>query len=161
LIVFHHTLRGEARDRLAQEFARRGIAASRFELRHETPADGHLGVYREIDISLDAFPWSGHATTCESLWMGVPMLTLYGDRHASRLSASVLASAGLADWVAATSEEFIAKASQASSQVDQLGNLRSQLRRIVAQSALCDGASFTRQLEQTYRALWQSWCKSR
>jgi predicted O-linked N-acetylglucosamine transferase (SPINDLY family) len=161
LLVFHHTLRGEARDRLTQEFARRGIASNRLDLRHEKPADGHLGVYREVDVSLDVFPWSGHATTCESLWMGVPMLTLYGDRHASRLSASVLTATGFSDWIARTPGEYVAKASHFSLEIERLAEVRRCLRQRVAESALCDGPTFTRQLEQTYRSLWKTWCKSK
>jgi protein O-GlcNAc transferase len=161
LLVFHHTLRGDARDRLEREFAGRGIAPHRVELRHEKPVDGHLGVYREIDISLDTFPWSGHATTCESLWMGVPMLTLRGDRHAARLSASVLGAARLSEWIAATPAEYVELAVQMSGQIDQLAELRRGLRDRVARSPLCDGIAFTRQLEETYRSLWRNWCNQR
>jgi predicted O-linked N-acetylglucosamine transferase (SPINDLY family) len=161
LLVYHHTLRGVACDRLNHELVRRGISPDRFELRHEKPIDGYLGVYREIDIALDTFPWSGHATTCESLWMGVPMLSLRGDRHAARLSASVLTAAGFAEWIAATPAEFVEKAVQISGQIEHLAELRSRLRASVAQSPLCDGPTFTRQLEETYRSLWHNWCSQR
>jgi protein O-GlcNAc transferase len=158
LLVFRNTLRGETAERLRREFQSRGIDDGRVELRHEAGEGGYLGVYRDLDVLLDAFPWSGHATTCEALWMGVPVLTLRGSRHAGRMSASILTCLGLTDLIAETPEDYSQKALGLASSEDRLAELRASLREHVQHSALCDGASFTRGLEAVYRCLWQRWC---
>ena len=103
LLMFRHTLIGPTRDRLLRELIERGIAGERLDLRggpiKETE---HFQLYGEIDVLLDAFPWSGHATACEALWMGVPTLTLHGSRHAGRMAASILTSVGPTEWIAET-----------------------------------------------------------
>jgi predicted O-linked N-acetylglucosamine transferase (SPINDLY family) len=154
LLVFRHTLKGEAQEYFRQQFARRGISAAQLQLRHiaEAPA-GFLGVYRDIDISLDPFPWNGHTTACESLWMGVPVLTLYGNRHAGRMAASVLHQLNLGGWVARTPAEYIERAVQVARHWNRLSTLRAGLRDWMRQSPLCDGKTFTRGLEQVYRDL--------
>ncbi len=159
LLLFRHTLRGTVVDELRQRFAQRGIAAGRLELRHAA-ADGasYLDVYGEVDVQLDTLPWTGHVTTCESLWMGVPVLTLAGARHAGRLSATLLTALGLTDWIAATPEQYVDLAVRQTADLDRLAALRAGLRERMRTSPLCDGASFTRGLEDVYRALWRRWC---
>jgi predicted O-linked N-acetylglucosamine transferase (SPINDLY family) len=162
LLVFRHSLRGRAREHLLRQFELRGIGADRLDLRH-TPADsdGYLGVYRSVDLSLDTLPWSGHTTACESLWMGVPMLTLCGDRHAGRMAASVLHCVGLDEFVAGTPDEFVAQAVGMAGNLEQLAQLRMRLRRRVQDSPLCNSSAFTRGLEAVYRDLWHRWCRSK
>jgi predicted O-linked N-acetylglucosamine transferase (SPINDLY family) len=116
-------------------------------------------LYGEIDVLLDTFPWSGHATACEALWMGVPVLTLVGDRHAGRMVASVLTRLGLTDCIARTPDEFVGKAVELAADPNRLASLRSRLRETMRGSPLCDGAAFTRHLEAAYRALWQRWVR--
>jgi protein O-GlcNAc transferase len=156
LLVFRDTLKASTAEFFRQELLQRGILADRFELRHEVPKPGgHLSVYADIDISLDVFPWSGHATVCESLWMGVPMVTLRGTRHAGRMVASVLSQAGLSDWIAETPEKYVEVAVRAARDLTSLAELRTNLRRRLQESPLCDGAAFTRSLEEAYRAMWK------
>jgi protein O-GlcNAc transferase len=161
LLIYRTTLSDRAKASLRSQFALRGIDERRIDL-HRSLDDGtggHLAVYRYVDVSLDTTPWSGHTTTCESLWMGVPMITLYGARHAARMGASVLTSLGLTDLIARTPDEFIDIGVRLAGNIDQLLRLRTELRERMGSSALCDGAAFTRALEQTYRTLWQRWCR--
>jgi predicted O-linked N-acetylglucosamine transferase (SPINDLY family) len=130
------------------------------ELRHTPRTSHYLGTYDDIDVTLDTFPCTGGVTTCESLWMGVPVLSLCGSRPAGRNSASILARVGLADWAVATAEEYVAMAKGLEQSLDHLAALRAGLRSRMAVS-LCDGVRFTRTLEEAYRKMWQHWCSRR
>jgi predicted O-linked N-acetylglucosamine transferase (SPINDLY family) len=157
LLVFRDTLHGSPREALRQRFADRGLAEDRVLLRHTVaPGTSFLDVYGEIDLALDAFPWVGHATACEGLWMGVPVLTLRGDRHAGRMVASVLTRIGLADLITDSPEAFVTQAVAWASDLDRLAGLRRELRDQV-RGTLCDGATFTRCLEEAYRWMWHRW----
>lgn len=159
LLMYRHKLTGTVRDYFMQQWTSRGIDPQRLDLRHESRAGpGHLSVYHEIDIALDTFPWSGHTTACEALWMGVPVVTLYGNRHASRLVSSVLTSAGLPQWIARSSEEYIRIAKNLAANLAQLSHQRSTLRNHMAQSRLCDAVAFSREFEQAFRRIWQDCC---
>jgi predicted O-linked N-acetylglucosamine transferase (SPINDLY family) len=130
-------------------------------LQNTLPRDrSYLTIYEDIDILLDVFPWNGHATTCESILMGVPVITLVGDRHAGRLSAGVLACIGMAEWLATDREGYVAQAVRWSSSLEELNGLRSLLRPRLLASPLCDAKSFTRSLEDAYRWMWRRWCQS-
>lgn len=156
LLVFRNTLQGRTADRLREKLLRRGVDERRIELRHQPDAEGgYLGVYREVDVLLDAFPWSGHATTCESLWMGVPVITLRGNRHAGRMSASILSCLGLHDWVASSTSDYVQAAVRAATRPETRASLRTGLRDRMRASALCDGEGFARRLEAAYRLVWR------
>jgi predicted O-linked N-acetylglucosamine transferase (SPINDLY family) len=157
LLLFRDGLRGPTAERVREEFTRRGIAAERVRLEHGVDHPSFLAIYRQIDVSLDTLPWSGHATACEALWMGVPTLTLLGDRHAGRMVASVLTQVGLREFVARSPEEFVARAVTLAGDPDRLAGLRAGLRDRVRSSPLGDAATFTRRLEETYRQLWRRW----
>jgi protein O-GlcNAc transferase len=157
LLLFRDTLTIAAQEEIRWQFAQRGIAAGRLDLRHGHSKAGYLGIYGLIDVSLDTFPCSGGVTTCEALWMGVPVLTLSGVRPASRNSAALLTRAGLADWVAQTPEQYVAVAVSAANNLDRLANLRTRLRDRVTET-LCDAPRFTRALEDAYRNMWRRWC---
>lgn len=159
LLVFRHTLTGSVKESLARRFVERGIDAARVTLESQLPEGRHyLDLYGRIDLLLDVFPWNGHVTTCESLWMGVPVVTLRGNRHAGRLSATVLSALGLTDLVADTPLDYVATAARWAADRDRLVSLRKELRPRMRSSALCDGRSFTRGLEAAYRQLWRRWC---
>jgi len=160
LLIIRDTLHGSMADFIRGEFARRGLSSDRVELRHELPGGQHLPVYDEIDVALDVFPWSGHTTSCESLWMGVPMLTLYGDRHAGRLVSSVMSAVGLPGWIARTPHQFVEIAASQTRDLAHLAKLRRGLREQMVESPLCDGAAFARDLESLYREIWCKWCRS-
>jgi predicted O-linked N-acetylglucosamine transferase (SPINDLY family) len=160
LLLFRDTLRGSIRESIRRQWCERGIDEGRLELRHQADKQGYLGVYREIDISLDVFPWSGGTTTCESLWMGVPIPTLQGTRHASRGTATVLTSLGLTDLIADTPEHYVALLAHLARDWDRLTRLRAGLRDLM-RATICDGQRLTQELEEAYRAMWRRWCVGR
>lgn len=108
----------------------------------------HLAFYHHIDLALDPFPYNGTTTTCESLWMGVPVLTVAGQTHASRVGLSLLTTLDLVDWVTASTDDYIKQAVIATSQLDKLAQLRQELRGRMVVSSLCDAKSQTKILEQ-------------
>lgn len=143
-----------ARDHVAGLFADHGIGAERLVLRgwiaHD---DGPLAAYHDIDIGLDPFPYNGTTTTCEALWMGVPVVTLRGHRHAARVGASLLGAIGRADWVAADAEDYKRIALALAADRDALADQRAGLRAVVSASPLRDEAGFARALEDAYRKM--------
>jgi predicted O-linked N-acetylglucosamine transferase (SPINDLY family) len=159
LLVFRHTLQGSALQYFRGQLTQRGIGPDRFELCNTLGASpNYLNVYPSVDIALDAFPWNGHTTACEALWMGVPVITLYGQRYAGRMAASALTALGLTELIARSAEDYVAIAADWAADVDRLVRLRAGLRERMRTSALCDAAAFTRRLEETYRSLWRRWC---
>jgi protein O-GlcNAc transferase len=157
LLMFHHTLKGGALDFIRREFMDRGVARERLDLRQGSLEPGYLSVYSEIDVSLDTFPCTGGVTTCESLWMGVPVLSLCGMRPAGRNSAALLARIGLGHWAVDSPEQFCAFALDLANDLPQLSQLRAVLRERMT-AKLCDGHRFTRALEDAYRTMWRRWC---
>ena len=165
-LFYRNLLKGSTRDRLQQAFEARGIVRERVSLLADIPPEyqalpfgkRYYGFFDRIDIVLDTLPWNGHTTTCETLWMGVPVVTLTGDHHAGRICASVLNTVGLSELIARDADEFVRIASALAHEPDQLGKMRSTLRERVQKSALCDGATFTCKLEFAYREAWQRWC---
>lgn len=161
LLIFRNTMDKSVRDRLAKEFSDRGVDPKRLSFTTGQYKEGfHLEMYQQIDISLDSLPWSGHATTCESLWMGVPMLTLRGQRHAGRMSSSILHALQLDEFIAENPEQYVKITSELARDTEKLKRLRHELRPRMQSSRLCDGKAFTRDLEATYRQLWRRWCQS-
>jgi len=124
-------------------------------------ASGHaamLAEYADIDVALDPLPFSGGATSCEALWMGVPVVTLPGSGAASRQTLGFLRALGRTEWAAKSPEDYVRIAAGLAADRAALGQLRTSLRAEMAASPLCDGAAFTRELEQAYRAIWRKWC---
>jgi predicted O-linked N-acetylglucosamine transferase (SPINDLY family) len=159
LLIARDTLTGQAKEALLQKFRDRGIDPERLDMRRVWGAPGnHLRHYADIDISLDTFPWSAQTTACESLWMGVPIVTMYGNRHSGRMAASILTAVDLAELAARTPAEFVAQAARLASEAETLGTLRATLRDHMRRSPLCDGPAFTRALEQAYRQMWKEFC---
>ena len=140
---------------------KRGVAAERVELMVWLPgAAEHLEMYHQVDIALDPFPYNGTTTTCEALWMGVPVLTLRGDRHAGRVGASLLSQISLPDLIANSVEEYVEIAVALASEPARLMDLRRSLRPRIAASPLCDGRAFARKIEAAFRTMWQHWCEA-
>ncbi|HYA27639.1 MAG TPA: tetratricopeptide repeat protein [Acidobacteriota bacterium] len=134
------------------EFRSHGIGADRIEcLGHMIDVDQHLDAYNRMDVALDTFPYNGTATTCEALWMGVPVITFTGERHASRVGTSLLTSIGLTDCIAGGRESYIDLAVQLARDVDKLEGIRAGLRERMRSSPLMDAAKFCRTLERKYR----------
>jgi len=117
-----------------------------------------LDCYNRLDIALDPFPYSGGLTTFEALWMGVPVITMGGARFCSRHSVSHLTTAGIPELIAADADRYLQLAIELAEDGERLLSLRSSLRDRVAASPLCDGKTFTRNLEREYRNAWRRWC---
>jgi predicted O-linked N-acetylglucosamine transferase (SPINDLY family) len=144
-----------ARAKLLERLNRAGIGPDRVTLAGPMPRDAYLAAHAEVDLILDTFPYTGATTTCEALWMGVPTLTLAGDTLVSRQGASLLASAGLNDWVTEDLAAYVARAVDFASGLDRLARLRSSLREMVAASPLFDARRFAGHLEDGLQAMWQ------
>ncbi len=119
-----------------------------------------LGEYGDVDIGLDPFPFCGGLTSCEALWMGIPIVTLPGTRPVSRQTLGFLNQVGLPELSAPSRERYVAIASELAGDLDRLAALRAGLRARMAASSLCDGPRFTRGLEAAYRTMWRTWCES-
>ncbi|MEM1114616.1 MAG: SEC-C metal-binding domain-containing protein [Pseudomonadota bacterium] len=132
---------------LAGQFESRGISRERIEFRGASPHIELLAQYGDMDIALDTFPYNGGLTTCEALWMGVPVLTRLGQRLIGRQSGAMLSSVGLDDFVASSTQAFVDKGRHWANERAQLGTLRGQLRARMAAASLTDGASYTRDFE--------------
>ncbi len=143
----------ETRARLRDRFAACGIEPGRLELvgLTETAAD-HLALYHRVDIAVDPFPYAGCTTTCEALWMGVPVVSLAGDRAVARFGLSILSRVGLEALVAGDTHGYVEIAAALAGDRARLAALRSELRGRVAET-LCDAGRFTRELEAAYRAM--------
>ncbi|MCC6212857.1 MAG: tetratricopeptide repeat protein [Burkholderiales bacterium] len=143
--------------RIRQRFARAGIDPQRLELVpwQKTPG-GHLAVHGSVDIALDSFPYNGTTTTCEALWMGVPVVTFTGDRHSARVGASLLHAVGLDDLVARDVDGYVATAVRLAADRARLSELRGSLRERVRRSPLRDEAALTAAIESAYLDIWQA-----
>ena len=144
------------RERVANAFAARAIAPERVSYFGRESAADYLGRYAAIDILLDTTPYSGGTTTCDALWMGVPVVTLAGDRPFSRTSASVLHAAGFPEWVAADRAAYVRIASALAADVPALVRCRSTLRARVSASRLCDERAMVEEFSAALRALWSA-----
>lgn len=159
MLIARHTLTGSAVQRLTEWFGEEGVSSDRLELRSDVSPMAHWSLYHDADISLDVQPWSGHLTTCDSLWMGVPVITMLGRTHAGRMAATVLKHLGRDEWVACDEDCYVAAARRLAGDLGALANLRSHLRDEFAASDVCAGKRFAQRLEQAYRTAWQSWCR--
>jgi predicted O-linked N-acetylglucosamine transferase (SPINDLY family) len=150
----------EARSYFIDRFATAGIDAARLDfLGNLTPREYREAIQR-IDVSLDSYPFNGATTTCESLWQGVPTLSLYGDRFLSRNGLSIMAAARLPDFAAATPEGLINTAVLLANNPGILQNIRLGMREHLANTPLLDQRQFVLNLESIYRSIWIEWCNS-
>ena len=147
------------RERLLRAFAERGVDPARIEFApYAATTVEHVAVYGQVDIGLDPFPYNGTTTTCEALWMGVPVVTLLGRAHAGRVGASLLTRIGCGDLVAATREEYVQTSTRLAGDRDRLVALRRDLRAKLSSSSLMDAGMMTRDIETAYREMWRRFC---
>ncbi len=147
------------RDRYLKMFHQLGIEETRLLLLPaEATIASHLDMYRHMDIALDPFPYNGTTTTFESLWMGVPVVTLVGDRHAARVGTSILSAVDLGDLIAKDPKKYVEIAIRIADDESWRRELRMTLRKKMAQSCLCNAELFAHDVESAYREMWRRWC---
>lgn len=151
----------ESASRFRKYFEDAGIAASRVELHGIVSRETLAELFARVDIALDPFPYAGTTTTCEVLWMGIPVVTLSGKTTASRNGASLVTAVGLEALVAQSADQYLDVAEALARDVDRLAALREKLRGRMRSSRLADGARFTRDLENAFRDMWRTWCRGR
>ncbi len=154
---------GFADDELARRFLANfealAIAPARITIMSTTKGhDEHLRLYGEVDIALDPFPYNGTTTTCDALWMGVPVVALRGDRHVARVSADLLSRVGLPELIAGGRQAYIQNAVALAGDLGHLAALRAGLRERMKNSVLCDEAGFAHHFEAALREMWRRWC---
>jgi len=141
-----------------EKFRKMSFPLDRVEFRPYSP--DYLEQYKDIDIALDTFPYTGGTTTCEALYMGVPVITFRGKTHGARLGASILNSADVKELIAASPMDYVKKAIQLSRRKELIAAYHVGLREHVKFSALMDGQKYLRELEKIYRDVWKDFCRS-
>jgi predicted O-linked N-acetylglucosamine transferase (SPINDLY family) len=151
---------GESQRRIIDSFAARGISEDRLRLVAPQPRHVYMRLYSEMDLALDPFPYNGITTTCDALWMGVPVLTLPGSLPASRAGLSLLTTAGFDELIAESEEQFIETARAVARELPTRYP-REHVRQKMSSSPLMDAPRFARNVEGAFRQMWQSWCRGR
>ena len=148
---------GEARRRVTERFAAEGIGEDRLLLHGRLPDEGYREVLDGLDLALDPFPYNGTTTSCETLWRGIPLVSLVGDRSVSRSGYALLKAVGLEELAAADVDGYVALATNLARDQVRLTTLRAELPERFARSVLRDEAGFARDLEAAYREMWRQW----
>ncbi len=149
----------EVRARYQARLARLGVAEARIEFLERTPdTKSHLARYDSIDVALDTFPYNGTTTTCEALWMGVPVVSLVGDRHLARVGASLLSVVGHPEWMAKDDDDYVSIAAALAADRTALPAQSALLRDELQRSPLLDHAGQASRFGTALRACWAKWC---
>jgi predicted O-linked N-acetylglucosamine transferase (SPINDLY family) len=152
------TPEGSHRERVLDTFHRRGISPNRIQFEAWRTRLEYLELYHELDIILDSYPYNGHTTNLDALWMGVPVVTKAGPRAISRAGLSQLSHLELEDLVAYSDSEYVQIAGRIAGDLSRLASLRINLRRMMQGSILMNGHNFSRGVEAAYRTAWRHWC---
>lgn len=142
------------KDHVRKQFATRGVESDRLKFRGASSLNDHLRAFADIDLMLDPQPYSGGLTTCESVWMGVPVITMPGQTFAGRHATSHMTNAGFPEFVADSSRDYVGIAVEWANKPQELAALRQQMRQQVAASPLCDTTKFSRQFGDLMHELW-------
>jgi predicted O-linked N-acetylglucosamine transferase (SPINDLY family) len=153
-----HTCNGDHRQRV-REFL--GLDEARLIFVDRLPLDQYFKLYQQTDIALDPFPCVGGTTTCDALWMGVPVITLTGQTAVSRAGASILTNVGRTEWIAHSVDQYIDLATALASDLTRLQEIRATLRPQMMNSPLMDATTFARGVDDAYRTMWANWCHTR
>ena len=143
-----------------EQLQQAGIPADRVTMAGQRPAIEYMRLYDQVDIALDTFPYNGTTTTCDALWMGVPVVTLVGGHHAGRVGLSILSRLGLETLAARSADEYVEKAAALAQDVRALEKTRASIRPVMMDSLLCNGRAFASAVEDAYRQMWRVWCRS-
>jgi len=149
----------EFRERLQGQASAAGLDPARVRCLPTTPGMAeHLAAYREIDVALDTYPYHGTTTTCEAMWMGVPVVTLAGETHVSRVGVSLLHAAGVPEHIADSPEAYVSIAKSLAGDTAARARLRTELPERLRRGPLGDGAGFVARFENAVRTAWRAWC---
>lgn len=154
-----HALQGSHRERTLSFLETRGVCAERVSFVGKLPIREYYELYQTLDIALDTTPYGGGTTTCDALWMGVPVVTLAGERAVGRGGASILQNAGLPELIARTPEEYFEIAVALAHDPARLRALRATLRGRLEASPLMDAPRYAQSIEAAYRQMWRTWCE--
>ena len=149
-----HAHRGSHRDRVREKLAHEGVDPHRVQFVDYLEPSEYFRQYLNIDIALDPHPYGGGTTSCDALWMGVPIVTLAGRTAVSRAGVSILSNLGLPEMIARTPEQYVELAAALARDLSRLAGLRSTLRQRMAHSPLMDGPAFARNVEAAYEQMW-------
>ncbi len=149
-----------SRSRLRDRLIEGGVAAERLEFVDKMPSGEYFETYQRMDVALDPFPYGGGTTTCDALWMGVPVVSLAGKTGVGRGGVSILCNVGLPDLLAHNIDEYVASAVKLAGNLPRLNALRTGMRERMICSPLMDAPRFARHVEAAYRAMWENWCAS-
>lgn len=144
-----------------RQFEAHGVSRDRIEIQGQKPAVEYMQIYNSVDIAFDTYPYNGTTTTSDAMWMGVPVISMVGRHHASRVGLSILTRVGLDSLSVPGPSEFVAKATSLAQNLETLVDLRFSMRRRMTESTLCNAKGFARNVESAYRQMWQRWCRSR
>lgn len=154
-----HMKQSRIREEVLSFFEERGVTRDRVLIIGYQDGPDYIRTYHEIDIALDPFPFAGGTTTFDALWMGVPVVTLAGDRPVGRGGLSILSTLGHPEWVGKNTEDYIRVGRDLAADQTRLQSLRSTLRDKIRQSPLMDSPRFAHEVEKHYRAIWRRWCE--
>jgi predicted O-linked N-acetylglucosamine transferase (SPINDLY family) len=152
---------GGHRQRTLDILGRGGVEPHRVEFVAPRVRGAYLELYHRLDLVLDTFPYNGHTTSLDALWMGVPVVSLMGQWPVSRAGLSQLSNLGLPELVARTEEDYVRIAGLWAGDLPRLAEWRAKLRGRMQASVLMDAPRFTRQIEEAYRQMWRAWCENR
>jgi predicted O-linked N-acetylglucosamine transferase (SPINDLY family) len=151
---------GTTQSDLLGRFDSLGIARDRIELHDKLPRPTYNAMFARADIALDPFPCNGGTTTCDALWMGLPVVALIGQRFLSRAAYSVLNAAGCGELAASDEAGYVELCAQLASDLGELATRRAEMRRLMSTSPLMDAEQFACDIEAAYRAMWVAWCET-
>ena len=137
-------------------FAAAGVSEDRLDLRPWVPLAEHVALLGTVDLMLDTFPYNGHTTTCQAMWMGGPTLTRYGGEFRGRVGLSIVTQLALPEFAVDSAERYLLRAVELATDLTRLRELRPTWRERMRASPLCDVGRFTRGLEGAYRGMWKS-----
>lgn len=148
----------QTRQKLIDMFAQESIGAERLVLHPTMPLGDYLALHHQIDLALDTFPYNGGTSTCHSLWMGVPVITLAGNNSAARVGVAVMAGVGLTEFVTTSTDEYFERALAFANDLPGLDRVRQSLRERMAAQSIANPLHLTRHLEEAFRNIWGKWC---
>jgi predicted O-linked N-acetylglucosamine transferase (SPINDLY family) len=148
-----------AQERMHRLFAAHGVGPQRLDLLGRKPHFfGHLETYHQVDVGLDTFPYNGTTTTCDAMWMGLPVVAVAGKTHISRVGVSLLTAVGLSELVGADPDAMVQIAAKLAQDIPKLAALRAGMRQRLRNSPLMDAPGLTTQIEKAFRTMWRTWC---